>query len=104
MAVGIWVLLAKTKLGYELRATGCNKYAAQYCGMKEKRNIILTMAKMCIRDRYCNAAEAGKRALAICTISDSLVTGEELPAADRQTTFTQMMEVALGVAVEMAKR
>ena len=32
------------KLGYELRATGCNKYAAQYCGMKEKRNIILTMA------------------------------------------------------------
>lgn len=29
---------------------------------------------------YCNAAEAGKRALAICTISDSLITGEELPA------------------------
>ena len=53
---------------------------------------------------YCNAAEAGKRALAICTISDSLVTGEELPAADRQTTFTQMMEIALGVAVEMAKK
>lgn len=53
---------------------------------------------------YCNAAEAGKRALAICTISDSLITGEELPAADRQTTFTQMMEIALGVAVEMAKK
>ena len=53
---------------------------------------------------YCNAAEAGKRALAICTISDSLITGEELPAADRQTTFTQMMGIALGVAVEMAKK
>ena len=53
---------------------------------------------------YCNAAEAGKRALAICTISDSLITGEELPAADRQTTFTQMMEIALGVAVEMEKK
>ena len=26
------------------KATGCNKYAAKYCGMKEKRNIILTMA------------------------------------------------------------
>ena len=51
---------------------------------------------------YCNAAEAGKRALTICTISDSLVTGEELPPADRQTTFTQMMEIALKVAVEMA--
>ena len=44
VAVLIWVLLEKTKLGYELRATGCNKYAAQYCGMREKRNIILTMA------------------------------------------------------------
>ena len=40
----IWVLLEKTKLGYELKATGFNKDAAQYCGMKEKRNIILTMA------------------------------------------------------------
>ena len=52
---------------------------------------------------YCNAAEAGKRALAICTISDSLVTGEELPAADRQTSFTQMMEIALETALEMAR-
>ena len=43
VAVAIWVLLEKTKLGYELKATGFNKYAAQYCGMKEKRNIILTM-------------------------------------------------------------
>ena len=53
---------------------------------------------------YCNAAEAGKRALTICTISDSLVTGEELPPAERQTSFTQMMEIALETAVEMAKR
>ena len=53
---------------------------------------------------YCNAAEAGKRALTICTISDSLVTGEELPPADRQSTLTRMMEIALGVAVEMAKK
>ena len=44
VSVAVWILLEKTKLGYELRATGCNKYAAQYCGMKEKRNIILTMA------------------------------------------------------------
>lgn len=51
---------------------------------------------------YCNAAEANKRALTICTVSDSLVTGEALPPAERQTSFTQMMEIALGVAVEMA--
>ena len=53
---------------------------------------------------YCNAAEAGKRALTICTISDSLVTGEELPPAGRQTSFTQMMSIALETAVEMAKK
>ena len=51
---------------------------------------------------YCNAAYTGKRALSLLTISDSIVTGEELPAEDRQTTFTQMMEIALNVAVEMA--
>lgn len=43
VSVAIWVLLEKTKLGYELKATGYNKFAARYCGMKEKRNIILTM-------------------------------------------------------------
>lgn len=44
VAVVIWVLLEKTKLGYELKATGFNKNAAKYCGMREKRNTILTMA------------------------------------------------------------
>ena len=47
---------------------------------------------------YLNAARAGKNALAICTISDHIVTGEALPAEDRQTTFTQMMEIALEIA------
>ncbi|MBR0507158.1 MAG: ABC transporter permease [Clostridia bacterium] len=43
VAILIWILLEKTKIGYELRATGLNKNAAKYCGMKEKRNIIMTM-------------------------------------------------------------
>jgi simple sugar transport system permease protein len=43
MAILVWVILEKTKLGYELKATGMNKNAAKYCGMREKRNIILTM-------------------------------------------------------------
>lgn len=51
---------------------------------------------------YMNAARLGKRALAICTISDHIYTGEELPAEKRQTSFTQMMEVALDTAVKMA--
>ena len=44
IAVAVWVLLEKTKLGYELKATGCNKFAAKYCGMRENKNLILTMA------------------------------------------------------------
>jgi len=47
---------------------------------------------------YLNAAAAGKNALALLTISDSLVTGESLPAEERQTTFTRMMEIALEIA------
>lgn len=42
-AVLVWIIMSKTKLGYELKATGLNKNAAKYCGMNEKRNIILTM-------------------------------------------------------------
>ena len=44
LAVVVWVILEKTKLGYELKATGGNKYAAKYCGMAEKRNVIMTLA------------------------------------------------------------
>ncbi len=42
-AVLIYVILEKTKFGYELKATGFNKNAAKYCGMAEKRNIIVTL-------------------------------------------------------------
>mgnify|MGYP000993463019 CR=1 FL=1 len=52
---------------------------------------------------YCNAAEAGKRALAVCTVSDNLLTGEALSTTERQTSFTQMMEIALDTAVKMAQ-
>ena len=44
LAIVIWVILSKTKFGYELKATGNNKNAAKYAGMAEKRNIILTLA------------------------------------------------------------
>lgn len=48
---------------------------------------------------YCNAARAGKKALCICTVSDSFVHPEEnTTAEERQTSFTQMMEVALSLA------
>lgn len=43
MAILVWVVLNKTKFGYELKATGNNYNAARYAGMKENRNIINTM-------------------------------------------------------------
>jgi len=43
MAAVVWIVLNKTKFGYELKATGSNYHAAKYSGMRENRNIILTM-------------------------------------------------------------
>ncbi len=47
---------------------------------------------------YSNAAAGGANALCICTISDSEITGEVTTAEERQTTFTNMMKVALSLA------
>ena len=51
---------------------------------------------------YCNAAYTKKRGLAICSISDNIVTGEELSPEQRHTGFTNMMKLALETAVKMA--
>ena len=50
---------------------------------------------------YMNAARAGKAALAICSVSDHVVTGEALPALERQNSFTDMMELSLRTAVSL---
>lgn len=50
---------------------------------------------------YMNAARAGKCALCICTVSDSLVTGEETSAEERQNSFTDMINLALETAVSV---
>ncbi len=47
---------------------------------------------------YLTAARAGKGALCLCTVTDHMVTRESLPAADRQMTLTQMIEIALEIA------
>ena len=53
---------------------------------------------------YMNAARAGKRALAICTVSDSLITGEATTAEERQTSFTDMMTLALDLAASLGEK
>ena len=50
---------------------------------------------------YCNAARAGVNALAIFTVSDSMISKEEMSAEERQTGFTNMRKVALGVAARL---
>ena len=46
---------------------------------------------------YMNAARSGNKALAICTISDNILTGEVTTAEERQKTFTKMMDVAFSL-------
>ena len=53
---------------------------------------------------YMNAARYGKRALCICTISDHVLKHEETTAEQRQNSFTQMMKIALDVAVAMENK
>lgn len=50
---------------------------------------------------YTLAAGYGRRALAICTVSDHVVTGEETTAAEREQTFGAMVEIALSAALEV---
>lgn len=49
---------------------------------------------------YLNAARAGKNALCMCTISDHLITGEELSSDDRQNSFHEMMQLALEIGTD----
>ena len=44
VAIGMYILINKTTLGYELKACGANRHAARYAGIRDKRNIVLSMA------------------------------------------------------------
>ena len=47
---------------------------------------------------YLNAARADKNALCLCTISDNVITGESMPAEQRQISFNDMIQIALEIA------
>ena len=53
---------------------------------------------------FMNAARAGKKALSVCTISDSLVTGEEISSEERQTSFHDMITLVLDTVVKISKQ
>ena len=79
-------------------------YAAAGCGKNDEwRRMGVLAVEMESAALYANAAYAGKRALCICTISDHLYKAQYRSAEERQTSFTQMMEIALDTAVKMAE-
>lgn len=73
-----------------------------YCADKTANEKWISMGILAVEMEaaalYMNAAEAGKKALCLLTISDCPLTGESLSAEERQNSFTQMMEIALEIA------
>ena len=61
----------------------------------------VTAVEMKAAALYINAARAKKNALAICTVSDHIITGEATSAEERQNSFTDMMKLALDTAVSI---
>ncbi|MBR3102253.1 MAG: purine-nucleoside phosphorylase [Lachnospiraceae bacterium] len=76
-----------------------------YDAQEDANDYWIKMGVLCIEMEtaalYMNAAKAGKRALGLFTVSDHILTHEALDAEARQTSFTQMMEIALKTAKAM---
>jgi purine-nucleoside phosphorylase len=94
---------AANRLGYSLVPGPIASHDGFYTqGEYNAMPILQKLGVLCVEMEayalYLNAAAAGKSALALLTISDSLVTGEALAAEERQNTFTHMMEIALEIA------
>ena len=80
-----------------------NFYSPAGCDRNGKwRDMGVLAVEMEAASLYANAAYFKKRALCICTISDHLYRSDYLTAEERQTSFRQMMEIALDTAVKMA--
>ena len=68
-------------------------------GSEEWQKMGVMAVEMEAAGLYMNASRLNKNALAICTISDHLLTGEETSAEERQSTFNDMITLALEVAI-----
>ncbi len=73
-------------------------YAGSFDGLMKWKNIGVLCVEMESFGLYMNAAQAGKNALCILTVSDCPVKGLETTAEERQNSFTNMMKVALSLA------
>ena len=98
---------AAKELGYDLKVgnilSSDNFYSPKGCDSPDKwRDMGVLAVEMEAAGLYMTAARAGKRALAMCTISDHLYREGELTHDQRRTSLTKMVEIALDTAVKMA--
>lgn len=96
---------AAEKHGVRLRVgnllSADNFYAGGEDGMDAWKRMGVLAVEMEAAGLYMNAARLGRRALCLCTISDHMYRTEALSAEERQSSFTQMIEIALDTAVAM---
>ena len=92
--------IAKSK-GIELKAgnvlTSDEFYADEFESYQKWSNFGVLCVEMETSGLYTIAAKHKANALTLLTISDSLVTGEKTTAEERQTTFSEMVEIALEI-------
>ena len=89
------------KLGYRYKVGNVLSSDVFYCDAPQADGWIkmgVLAVEMEAAALYMNAARAGKKAMALFTISDHILTGEKTTAEERQSTFTHMMDVALSLA------
>ena len=93
------------KLGARYHVGNVLTSDAFYTDNRDATDAWAKMGVLCVEmeaaSLYMNAARAGKRALAILTVSDSVITGETTTSEERQTSFTQMVEIALNTAISI---
>ncbi|MBQ6937010.1 MAG: purine-nucleoside phosphorylase [Clostridia bacterium] len=77
-------------------------YSADTAANEKWRQMGIKCIEMEAAALYMNAARAKKNALAILTISDNIITGAQTSAEERQTSFTDMMEIALETAIKQS--
>jgi len=94
-------------LGINMKAgnilTSDNFYNPPTDSMDRWRDMGIIAVEMECAGLYMTAANAGKRALGICTISDHIYKNESLSSQERQNSFVQMIEVALNTAIALDK-
>ena len=89
------------ELGYGYKVgnvMSSDNFYDEYNGWKEWQRMGVLAVEMEASALYANAAKAGKHALAILTVSDSIVDGTATTAEERRTSFTKMMDVAFSLA------